>query len=179
MALPDYLKQSLGTAIVWGTPSASGVTKNLTLDNLLSATARQGVYADLGSLWDQDYILAATIEAGTQPAITGTVDIYLAYSHDATYWPAGLDGTDRAFPTNGDTDEDEWTKQLGFPDLVFIPTADANTAQKQNPTIIRPRGRYVTVVVDNNMDQGLRNTTPDSDNASRIYLIPLKSSVED
>jgi hypothetical protein len=42
---------SIGTAIVWGTPSGTirgqSVTKDLTLDALASGSGRMGVYADL------------------------------------------------------------------------------------------------------------------------------------
>lgn len=165
--------REMGTPIVWGQPSASGVTKNITLDALAAGSARMGVYADLGSQWDDEYILEARFESGTAPtASTGSVDVYLAWSTDGTNFPGGVDGTDAAWPADGN--EDEWALQLGPPAVSVVATNDGNTLQKQQPVIVRARARYVAVVVDNNWDQAIRNETTDTDNDSRVILTPLR-----
>lgn len=161
-----------GTAVVWGQPSASGVTKNITLNALASGSGRMGVYADLGSQWDGEYILEARIESGSAPTAGLPVDIYLAWSTDGTNFPGGVDGTDAAWPADGN--EDEWALQLGPPAVSVISTNDGNTIQKQNPVVIQAKARYVAVVVDNNWNFEIRNETTATDNDSRIILTPLR-----
>lgn len=166
-----------GTAIVWGEAGASGVTKTLTLDALAAGSARMGASADLGSQWDDEYILEARMESGTAPTAGGSVDIYLAWSSDNTNWPAGVTGSDGAWPSDGN--EDEWATQLGGISLQVIATNDGTTLQVQNARIIRAKARYVAVVVDNNWSQGLRDETTATDNDSRVILTPRRLKMID
>lgn len=177
MALPDYFKIELGTAIIWGEAGASGVTKTLSFDGLAAASARMGEYADLGAQFDDEFLVFLIIESGTAPAAGTTVDLYLACSDSTARFPAGLSGSDGAWP--GDGDEDQWAKQLGAPVVQLIATNDANTVQIQNPVIWRPTGRYVIPVVDNNMDQAVRDETTATDNDSRVILVPRRLLVQD
>lgn len=181
MALPDYFKIGQGTAVIWGesgatTGSLGTQTKVLSIDALAAGSAYMGVYADLGALWDEDHILITAIETGTAPTAGGMVDVYLAYSTDGSKWPGGVTGADGAWPADGN--EDEWAKQLGLP-YSLVATNDGNVLQISNAFIVRPKARYVTVVVDNNMDQAIRNQTTNSDNLSRVLLMPRKYSIED
>jgi len=178
MTIQSYVRRTLGaTPIVWGQPSAAGVTNNITLDALASGSAREGVYADLGEYWDEDYLLEAMFESGTAPTAGANIDVYLIWSRDGTTWPGGTTGADAAWPSDGD--EDQWAKQLGVPAISVVSTNDGNTLQKQNPVVIRARARYVAVVVDNNWNQAIRDETTATDNDSRVKLTPIRSLAAD
>jgi hypothetical protein len=177
VALPDYLKAEHGTAVIWGEAGASGVTKTLSFDALASGSGRMGASADLGAAWDQDYYVQLIIETGTAPTAGGSVEAYLACSYDNSTWPAGVSGSDGAWPADGN--EDEWARQLGLPATVLVATNDANTVQVQAPVIWRPTGRYVAPVVDNNMDQAVRDEATATNNESRLILVPVRSLVQD
>lgn len=177
MALPDYLANTQGTAVIWGEAGASGVTNTLTIDALAAGSARMGASADLGANFDEEYILEARIESGTAPTAGLAIDVYLAWSTDNSNWPAGVSGSDGAWPADGN--EDEWSKQLGLPAVSVISTNDGNAIQKQNAVVIRPRARYVTVVVDNNWDQAVRDEATATNNDSRIVLTPKRKAIVD
>lgn len=177
MALPDYIQSSQGTAVIWGEAGASGVTNTLSLDALASGSARMGASVDLGSNWEGEYILEARIESGTAPTAGGAIDVYLAWSTDNSNWPAGVSGSDGAWPADGN--EDEWAKQLGAPACSVIASNDGNTVQKQNAVVIQAKARYVTVVVDNNWDQAVRDEATATNNDSRIVLTPKKLVIAD
>jgi hypothetical protein len=177
MALPDYLAASHGTAVIWGEAGASGVTKTLSFDGLASGSARMGASADLGANWDQDHYAQLILESGTAPTAGGSAEAYIACSYDNSTWPAGVTGSDGAWPSDGN--EDEWARQLGLPVNVLSATNDANTIQVQAPTIFRPTGRYVAPVVDINWDQGVRDEATATNNGSRFVLVPVRSSVVD
>lgn len=177
MTLPDYVTLGQGTAVVWGEAGASGVTKTLTFEGLASGSGRMGASADLGANWYREYLVIFVIESGTAPTAGGAMDLYMACSHDNSNWPAGVSGSDGAWPADGN--EDEWAKQLGTPATACIATNDGTTIQKQNAVIWRPSGRYVAPVVDNNWDQAVRDETTATDNDSRIYLVPLQETIQD
>lgn len=160
-----------GTAIVWGEAGASGVTKTLSLDALASGSARMGASADLGADYPPFILVEARIESGTAPTAGGAVDIYLAWSTDNTNWPAGVSGSDGAWPADGN--EDEWALQLGAPALSVIATNDGTTVEGQNVVKVPTRGRYVVPIVDNNWDQGIRDEATATNNDSRVVITPL------
>ncbi len=178
MALPEYLMRELGsTPIIWGEAGASGVTKTLTFEALAAGSARMGAKADLGAAWDDEYILQLIIESGTAPTAGGTVDLYMACSYNDTTWPAGITGSDGAWPADGN--EDEWSPQLGAPVISLVATNDGTTIMVQNPVIWRPTSRYVVPVVDNNMSQAIRDEATATNNDSRIILIPRRLLIQD
>lgn len=177
MPLPDYFKIEPGTAIIWGQPGATGVTKNLTLDALADATAREGVYADLGAQFDEEYSVMVIVETGTAPAAGTRVDVYLPCTDAISRFPGGLTGADAAWPA--DNNEDEWALQLGAPACSLIATNDGNAIQIQAPVIWRPTARYVCCVVDNNLGQAFRDETTATDNDSRVILVPRRLLVQD
>lgn len=161
----------LGTPIVWGQPSASGVTKNLTLDALASTKARMGVYADLGSSWQRTYLVVFQVETGTAPTAGLTADLYLACTPDTSIgWPGGVDGTDDVYK-NGE--ELEWLKQIGRPVVQLKATNDGNTVQTQQPVLWTPKGRYVAPVVYDGLGVAFRDEATDTNNGSRVYLYPI------
>jgi hypothetical protein len=177
MSLPDYLRLSHGTPVVWGEAGASGVTRTLSFDALAAGSARMGAKVDLGEHWDADYLVVLIVESGTAPTAGGTVDLYFAQSHDNSTWPAGVTGSDGAWPSDGN--QDEWAKQLGLPVAQLVATNDGNTTQVQNAVLFRPLSRYLAPVVDNNLDQAIRDHTTASNNASRVVLLPIRTSIED
>jgi hypothetical protein len=181
MALPDNIYVSQGTAVIWGEAGATGlslsVTKTLSLDGLADGSARMGASADLGSNWNREYLVWFLVESGTAPTAGMTAELYFACSLDNTNWPAGVSGSDGAWPADGN--EDEWAKQLGPPVAVLVATADGNAVQIQNPVIWRPSGRYVAPVVDNNLGQAFRDEATASNNDSRVVLVPLNEVIVD
>lgn len=177
MALPDYLSAEWGTAIVWGEAGASGVTNTITVDALASGSARMGAEVDLGADHADEYTLTVIIEAGTAPTAGGTIEVYLAWSHDGTNYPSGVTGSDAAWPSDGN--EDEWKVQLGLPAVVVVATNDGTVVQQQNSVIVRAAGRYVVPVIDNNWSQAIRDEATATNNDTRIILTPRFAGIVD
>ena len=177
MALPDYFVQSQGTPVIWRDSGGSGGTAVITLDALADGAARMGAEVDLGANWNREYLVTLVVETGTAPTAGNRVDLYFACSYDGTLWPAGVTGSDGAWPADGN--EDEWAVQLGWPVVSLIATNDGNTEQVQNPVIWRPSGRYVVPIVDNNLGQAFRDQATASNNLSRIILVPLNEAIVD
>lgn len=177
MALPDYIKTSYGTPIVWGEAGASGVTHTMSLDALADGSARMGAVADLGASWDRDYVVMLVVETGTAPTAGNSAQLYLPCTHSTSYYPGGVTGSDGAWPSDGN--EDEWVKQLGAPVVSLTATNDGNVVQVQAPVIWRPRGRYVVPVVDNNLGQAFRDEATATNNDSRVIIIPLVEAITD
>ena len=176
MALPDYIQITQGTAVVWGESGASGVTATLSLNNLTNGSARMGAAVDLGANWEDEYTVILAIETGTAPTAGNTFEAYLGFSHDNTNWPAKISGSDAAY-TLGTSDAN--LRQIGVPAVSLTVTNDGNTVLIQAGNIIRPRGRYVAPIVDNNSGQAIRNQATASNNLSRLYLIPRRLVVND
>ncbi len=180
MALPDYIRYTPGTAIIWGEANGAGtygtVTKTLSLDALADGSARMGAYADLGAAWDMDYMVMLIVETGTAPTAGLTADLFFACSHVSGFFPGAVTGADGAWPADGA--EDEWAKQLELV-LSLVATNDANTVQVQAPRIWRPSGRYVVPVVDTNLGQAFRDLATASENNSRVILVPLQATIAD
>ena len=176
MALPDSVQITQGTAIVWGESGASGVTATLSLNNLANGTARMGAAVDLGADWDDEYVAILAIETGTAPTAGNTYEAYFGFSHDNTNWPAKLTGSDAAY-TLGTNDAN--LRQIGSPAVSLLVTNDGNTVLIQAGSIIRPRGRYVVPLVDNNSGQATRNQATASNNLSRLYLVPRRVRIND
>lgn len=175
MALPDYLKVEHGTAIIWGESGGSGVTNTLSLDALASGSGRMGAAVDLGAAWDDEFFVELYVETGTAPTAGNTAELYLAWSRDNSNWPGKVTGSDAAYPTTVADNK----KQLGPPTLVLVATADANTTLKQNGVIVRARARYVTPVVVNLLGQAIRDQGTNSNNTSRVVMIPRRILIQD
>jgi len=172
MALPDYQKIEMGTAVIWGQPSASGVTKDLSLNGLAAAAGRMGVYADLGETFDDEYMVYLIIETGTAPTAGGTVALYLACTDDTGRWPATVSGADAAYTVAN-------VVRLGGPVCLLTATNDANTVMRRDPVIWVPKSRYVAPVVINSMSQAIRNEGTATDNDSRVILVPRRLLQQD
>lgn len=170
--MSSYFLRELGTSVVWGEASGSGVTKTMSFDALADAAGRMGASADLGATWDEEYLLEFRVETGTAPTAGKTAELYLAFSIDNSNWPGKVTGSDAAYPTTVADNK----KQLGIP-YVLVATADGTTVLKQKPWIIRPAGRYVVPVVVNLLGQAFRDEATASNNDSRVILTPLRSLV--
>lgn len=171
MALPDYFKRDAGTILQW---MASGGDYTLTLTSLANGSARMGQKADLGSTWDQDWAARLVLEGATAPAAGLTCEAYWAGSHDNTIFPAGVTGSDGAWPADGN--EDEWAKQLGIPICWLPATNDSNgTIQIVTWHVFRPKTRYGAPVVDNNWGVALHSTAANL----RFEMIPNRLLIQD
>lgn len=163
-------KISQGTAIVWGQPGAAGITHNLTFSGLAAAAAREGVKADLGASWDDDYAVQLIWETGTAPTAGGVVELWLACSRDNSTWPADVTGADAAWAV---TEKANLRILVG---AIVVPNT-ANKTVALNLGIWRPPTRYVTPVVVNNTSQACRVTDPASNNTSRVILVPRVETI--
>lgn len=172
MALPDYQKSGAGTAVIWGQPSGTGVTLNMSLNNLANNAARMGAVCDLGALWDEEQLVYLVVETGTTPVAAATVELYMAATDDISRYAGTVDGTDAAYTVAN-------RFELGPPVSVLYAIAGTNTVERQNPVIWRPPGRYVVPVFVNFLAQAIRNVGTASNNASRVIMVPRKLSIED
>jgi hypothetical protein len=180
MALPDFVKQSAGTPIVWGVNGASimgvTVTKDMSLDALANAAGRNGVWADLGADWEQAYAVWVVAETGTAPTAGNVVEVYLASSHSSSVFPGKATGTDAAYSSTPSVATNKL--QLGQP-FILVATADANTELIQNCGIWYPAARYVAPVYINSLGQALRDEATASNNTSGIVLVPILTEQTD
>lgn len=136
-----------------------------------------GASADLGADLPDEIQVEVRLESGTAPTAGLAADVYLAWSSDNTNWPAGVSGSDGAWPADGN--EDEWARQLGAPAVSVIATNDGNAMQGQNIVRVRPKARYVAPVVDNNWDQALRDEATATNNDSRVIITPVNVVAKD
>jgi len=171
VALPDYRKAEQGTLLQW---IGSGGDSAITLASLANGSARMGVYDDLGATWDQDMAARLVCEFASAPTAGESVEAYLAFSHNNSVWPAGVSGSDAAWPADGN--EDEWKKQLGPPVCWLITTNDSNGTVQIGPWHrFRPNARYTAPVVDNNSGVALHTTVANL----RFEILPLRDLIQD
>ena len=169
--------ERLGTAIVWGEASSTTVaggyttTNTLSLDALADGSGRMGAEVDLGADHAEEYLVQGAIETGTAPTAGNSFEYYLAWSGDGTNYPAGVTGSDGAWPADGN--EDEWKLQLNAPVTAVIATNDGTTIEIQNAVRVKAKGRYVAPVADNNLGQALRDEATASNNGSGLVMWPI------
>ncbi len=174
--LATFVKR-IGTAIVFGTTSATTIcgsfttTNALSLDALADGSGRMSVEKDLGTDLPEFLLVMASVETGTAPTAGLTADFYFAWSMDGTNYPAGVTGADAAWPADGN--EDEWKLQLNAPVISLVATNDGTTLEIQNAVLVPVKGRYFAVVCDNNLGQAFRDETTASDNSSGLVAWPV------
>lgn len=182
MALPDYLKDELGTPVVWGEAGGSGVTKTLSVNGLASTVARQGASADLHGTngWDDEFLLEVRVEVGTAPTAGLTFEVYLAWSSDNTNWPSVVTGSDGVYTLTGATVA-QIKQTLGPPAIVLVADGGTGTnrVQAQNVVIARAASRYVAPVVVNLLGQAVRSQGTASANLTRVIITPMLTQVTD
>lgn len=175
--MADQAKEILraGTPIVFGEASGTigglAVTNTLSLDALADGSGRMSAEADLGADLPDFLLVEFYVETGTAPTAGNTAEAYLAFSRDGTNYPAGVTGSDGAWP--GDGNEDEWKLQLGAPAVQLVATNDGTTVQMQQPRRIPVQGRYIVAVVDNNLGQAFRDEATASNNGSGVVVTPF------
>lgn len=168
--LPNYLKVTQGTAIVWGEAGGSGVTATLSFDALGIGSAIQGASVDLGSDFEEGFWAHLLVETGASaPTALAPYYAYLASSRDGSTWPGKVTGSAASY-TRGSNDAN--LAQLGSPVITLSATPDANTLIYQNPVLWYPAGRYVAPVFVNDSGAAVRDQGTNSANLSRLILIP-------
>lgn len=148
-----------GTAIVFGVTGATvagqAVTNNITLTSLAAGSGRMSVEADLTANMPRYLDVIAVTEPTSAPTAGGTVDYYLAGSHDGTNYANGVTGADAAWPIDGN--EDEHRVMLG--DAYSLIATNDSIIQQQQCYRIEPPGRYISCVCDNNLSVALSAAT--------------------
>lgn len=181
MALPDFLKQSQGTPIVWGQAGAVlmglTVTHNMSLDALANAAGRNGVVADLGADFEQAYAVYILAETGTAPTAGNVVEVYLSPSHSSSVFTGKATGTDAAYSATPSVATNK--NQIGGMPFILNATADANTELIQYAGVYYPPCRYVAPVYINLLGQALRDEATASNNTSGIILVPILTEQTD
>ena len=176
MALPDYIRVTQGTAIIAGSSGATGVTHTFSLDALANGAAQQSVLIDFGATFPRRVAVYFRVETGTAPTAGNTTELYIVSSWDGTTWPAKVTGSDGSY-TLGTSDAN--LKQAGPPVVSLIATNDSNTVLGQDAVIYEPKGRYAVLIADNNLGVGYRDETTNSNNDSRVIIVPLPDTSED
>lgn len=167
----------IGTPIVFGEASSTTIlgsfttTNTLSLDALASGSARMSAEKDLGTDLPEFLLVQGSVETGTAPTAGGSVEFYIAWSMDGTNYPAGITGSDGAWPSDGN--EDEWRVQLDEPVTTLLATNDGTVIQIQNSVLIPVKGRYFSVVCDNNLSTAFRDEPTASNNASGLVVWPV------
>jgi hypothetical protein len=178
VTLPDFIKQSQGTPIVWGETGATvmglSVTHAMGVDALANGAGRNGVFADLGADFEQAYAVWVVVETGTAPTAGNVIEAYLASSHANSVWPGKATGTDAAYSATPSVATNKL--QLGQP-FILVATADANTVLIQNSGIWYPPARYVAPVFINGLGQAVRDEATASNNGSGIVLMPIITEI--
>ena len=164
----NFLYRNAQTAIVWGQPTASGVTRNLSLNNLTPNACQMGQAFDLGAFYPTLLELSLEFETGSAPAALAEISTYLTWSRNGTDWPGLVTGSDGAY-TIGTNDIN--LRPLGMV-YQWLARPVADTVQRYFTYLIVPRARWVAPVVHNRMGVGLPNRTPAANNLSRVILTP-------
>lgn len=182
MALPDYIKNELGTAITW---ASSGGTYAITLTSLsgTAGTARQGAKGDLGADRAQIYDVLFTSSVGS--AVTAPnqeLELWWAASDNATAEsnnPLGpttsntvVTGADAAFGSA--STNSERTAQLLFIGSLNFSNAVGTAVQAAWLSFVPP-SRYGMPIVVNRTGQALGSTAGDH----LIRLVPRETAVVD
>ena len=169
MALPDFIKNEVGTAKSW---LASGGTYALTLTSLANAAARQGDKGDLGAnrakLWSAFFQSAVAVAATTGLE----VELYWAASTSGTAGtdnPGNTTGADAALAT-----PDELKAQLIFIGSLSLSNTRGTNIQKQT-FVFSPPTRYGMPVVVNKSGQALSGTASDHG----VTITPIEEAIED
>lgn len=160
MALPDRIKNTVGTIIVLAdttdhSPAAANSlgtrTDQIDLTSLGALAARQSAKFDFGANRDLLYTMTVAIEWATAPAAGEAVNFYLAFSPSATAAnanPGGVSGSDSAYSGYSSNLADS-LKQL-TPIGSMIATVQATTTiQIALIGTFLALHRYATLIVEN------------------------------
>lgn len=172
MALPDFIKNEVGTSITW---LSSGGTYAITMTSVISTNGRQGAKGDLGANRARIYDVLFTSSVTSAATAGLTIDLYWSASNSATAGTnnsGGTSGTDATF----NTVNTEYAAQLIFiGSLVLTGTSGAGTGVQRQWLSFCPPCRYGMPVIINNSGQTLGGTAGDH----TITLVPREEGVED
>lgn len=176
MALPDTFKTAPGTA---KTIKNSGGDAAITLASLAngngtSTGARQAATLDLGANWDALWRLDCDFELAATPTAGNVVNLYASWSNTTGAGKGNTSGSDGSY-TGYSNNIDAATKHLEFLGAHVCTAQATSTVQKSNVGLIRPKGRYLNLVVDNRSGAAFHS----SDTNQVITLTPLVESIED
>ena len=176
VALPDYMKVEPGTA---KTIKNSGGDAAITLASLAngngtSAGGRQAATLDLGANWAQLWRLDCEFELAATPTAGNVINLFASWLNATGAGNGNTSGTDAAY-TGYSNNIDAAVKHLEFLGAHICTAQATTTVQKSNVAIIRPKGRYLNLVVDNRSGAAFHST----DTNQVIRLTPLEDLVQD
>lgn len=170
MALPDFIKNVVGTLITW---LGSGGTYAMTFAGITNGNGRQGAKGDLGAnrarIWDVLFTSSVAVAA----ANGSEIELWWAASNSATAGtnnPGNTDGTNNTYNTT----PDEVKQQLIFIGSLILSNNRGVNIQKQWFSFCPPC-RYGMPVIVNKSGQTLGATEADHG----ITLIPREEAQED
>lgn len=170
MALPDFLKNEVGSLQTW---KASGGTYGLTCTSVTNGNGRQGAKGDLGAnrarIWDALF----TSSVGSAATAGNEIELWWAASDSGTAGtdnPGNTSGTDATFNTT----PAEYKQQLIFIGSLILSNNAGTGIQKQYLSFVPPC-RYGMPVVINTSGQTLGATAGDH----TVTLTPREEAVED
>jgi hypothetical protein len=179
MALPDTVRLTAGTPIVFGEDSGTilglTVTHTLAVDALAAGAGRMSDSADLDNGSGQLPVLLmvqVAVETGTAPTAGTVVPVYLAFANSTSHFPAAITGTDGAFTVAN-------RNQLGVPASILVAYATGTVTQKQQPSMVLVKGRYLAVVLINDMNQAVRDEATASNNETGVVVTPYFETLTD
>lgn len=167
MALPDFIKNGVGTPIIFGNATAHNgsvaannnlgdITIEMDCSDLIAGEARQSVKFDLGEFWDIEWVFSAVLEWEVTPEVanTDTFQWFFGWSPSTTAAvanSANLTGVDAAYAGYTAGSLDASLKQLGQP--IVMPQDNVITTDQTQIgielTTIRPGNRYGQLVAFN------------------------------
>lgn len=176
MALPDSFVVSEGTQ---KTIKNSGGDAAITLASLAngngtSTGGRQSATLDFGSTWSQWWRLETEFELAATPTAGNAINLFASWSNTTGAAEGNTSGTDAAY-TGYSNNIDAATKQLDFLGAHICTSQTTTTVQKAFVGIVRPKGRYMNLVVDNRSGAAFHST----DTNQVIRLTPLADTVVD
>lgn len=176
VTLPDYMKVEPGTA---KTIKNSGGDAAITLASLAngngtSTGARQAATLDLGANWAQCWRLDTEFELAATPTAGNVINLYGSWLNATGAGNGNTSGSDAAY-TGYSNNIDAAAKHLEFLGAHICTAQVTSTVQKSNVAIIRPKGRYLNLVVDNRSGAAFHST----DTNQVIRLTPLEDLVQD
>jgi len=169
MALPNFLKNEVGTAKAWKT---TGGDYTISLASITTTNGRQGGKGDLGVNRADRWTMQVTASVGAAATAGNTIDYYWAASPASaagTSNPGGTTGVDASFPVA----VIDLLPQLIFVGSLVLSNSSGTAIQTQNMIFVPPF-RYGMPVVINNSGQTLGSTATDH----TVTLYPIEDGIE-
>ena len=176
MALPDVFVNLEGTAL---TIRNSGGNAAITLASLPNGNgtttgARQSVTLDFGATWAEAWRLETEFEMAATPTAGNAINLYASWSGSTGAGEGNTSGTDSSY-TGYSSNIDAAVRHLEFLGAHICTSQTTTTVQRAVIGIIRPKGRYMNLVVDNRSGAAFHST----DTNQLIRFTALTSRVDD